>query len=52
MTELVDVIFSPPVALNELEPRIRAALPPGVVLHGLAEMPLADRALQQQLHRR
>lgn len=49
VAELVDVIFSPPVALNELEPRIRAVLPPGVALHGLAEMPLADPALQQRL---
>lgn len=49
VAELLDVILSPPVALDQVELCLRAALPPGVALHGLAEAPLKDGALQQRL---
>ncbi len=44
--EILDVIFSPPVPLDELVARIRAKLPPGAVLHHAQEVPLKDPARQ------
>jgi radical SAM-linked protein len=44
--EMLDVVFSPPLPLEELVERIRSKLPPGVVLHHLEEVPLKDPALQ------
>jgi len=44
--ELVDVVFSPPVALDELSRRIREKLPPGALLHGLEEVEWKAKALQ------
>ena len=44
--ELLDVVFSPPVALDELVARIRAKLPPGVGLLAGREMPLKTASPQ------
>ena len=44
--ELIDVTFSPPVALDELARRIREKLPPGALLHSLEEVELHTKALQ------
>ncbi|MCL4832318.1 MAG: TIGR03936 family radical SAM-associated protein [Caldilineaceae bacterium] len=44
--EQIDVTFSPPVPLDELAGRIREKLPPGALLHGLAEVELKTKALQ------
>jgi len=46
LAELIDVILSPPVPVDELTQRIREKLPPGVFLHGLEEMNLGTKALQ------
>ncbi|GIV78079.1 MAG: hypothetical protein KatS3mg050_2473 [Litorilinea sp.] len=47
--EPVDMIFSPPVPLEELRRRIEAKLPPGVRLHHIEEVPLKTQALQSLL---
>jgi radical SAM-linked protein len=47
--ELIDITLSPPVPLAELEQRVRAKLPPGVLLHDLAEVPLNTPSLQSLL---
>ncbi len=47
--ELIDITFSPPVPLAELAQRVRTKLPPGVLLHDLAEVPLKTPALQDLL---
>lgn len=47
--EFLDITLSEPVALVALAERIRAKLPPGVLLHGLEEMPLKSAALQSAL---
>ena len=47
--ELIDITLSPPVPLPELGERVRAKLPPGVLLHDLAEVPLNTPALQSLL---
>ncbi len=44
--ESIDIIFSPPLPLDELARRIRAKLPPGVILHELEEVDLKTKALQ------
>ncbi len=44
--EIVDFLFSPPVALDEITALLRAKLPPGVMLVGLEEMPLEVDARQ------
>lgn len=44
--EIVDFLFSPPVALDELAALLRAKLPPGVTLEGLEELPLKVDARQ------
>ncbi len=46
--EIVDVIFSPPVPVAELERRIREKLPPGMRLIGLEEIPLKAPTLQSR----
>lgn len=45
--ELIDITFSPPVPVGELQERIRAKLPPGVFVHDLVEVPLKTASLQQ-----
>lgn len=47
--ELIDITFSPPVPLADLAQRVRAKLPPGVILHELAEVPLKTPARQELL---
>ncbi len=47
--ELIDITLSPPVPLPELAERVRAKLPPGVLLHEVAEVPLNTPALQSLL---
>ena len=49
MNELIDITLSPPVPLPELAERVRAKLPPGVILQDLAEVPLKTPALQSLL---
>jgi len=44
--EPIDVILSPPVALEEARALIIAKLPPGVHLHSVEELPLNAPALQ------
>ncbi len=46
--EIVDVVFSPPVPVDELERRIREKLPPGMRLIGLEEVPLKAPTLQSR----
>ena len=47
--ELIDITLSPPVPLPELAERVRTKLPPGVLLHELAEVPLNTPSLQSLL---
>jgi radical SAM-linked protein len=47
--EPIDITLCPPLSLAVLEKRIQAALPPGVTLHALAEVPLKAPALQSLL---
>lgn len=47
--ELIDITLSPPVPLAELAERVRAKLPPGVILQDLAEVPLKTPSLQSLL---
>jgi radical SAM-linked protein len=47
--EPIDIVLSPPVPLDELLPRIRRALPPGVILHDGREIDLKTPALQASL---
>jgi radical SAM-linked protein len=47
--EFLDIYFSPPVPLAALTERIRAKLPPGVTLHGVAEVPLKSESLPNLL---
>ena len=44
--EIVDFLFSPPVALDAIAALLRAKLPPGVELVALEEIPLKADALQ------
>jgi radical SAM-linked protein len=46
VAERLDIVLSRPLPPNELAARIRAALPPGVVLHDVEEVPLKAEALQ------
>lgn len=46
VAEIVDVIFEPPLPLDEIAPRVRAKLPPGVTLHNLEEVPVKTKAPQ------
>lgn len=47
--EPLDIIFAPPLALDELTQRIRAKLPPGVFMHSIEELPLKTETLQSKL---
>jgi radical SAM-linked protein len=47
--EFVDMTLSPPCPLDELAQRITAKLPPGVLLHGVEEVPLKSIGLQTLL---
>ena len=47
--ELVDITFSPPLSLEELQARIVADLPPGLSVQSLSETPLKGPALQTLL---
>ncbi len=47
--ELIDITLSPPQRLAAIEQQLRAKLPPGVILHALAEVPLNTDALQTLL---
>jgi radical SAM-linked protein len=47
--EPLDIVLSPSVPLVELQRRIIQALPPGVTLHRLEDVPLKADALQSQL---
>lgn len=49
VNELIDITLSPPVPLPELAARVRAKLPPGVIVHDLMEMPLKTPSLQNLL---
>lgn len=44
--EPLDIILSPPLAIDEIAAKLRAKLPPGVALQAVAEAPLAADALQ------
>lgn len=46
MLEPIDITFSPPVPLGELEERVAAALPPGATISGVEEVPLKAPSLQ------
>jgi radical SAM-linked protein len=47
--EPLDIVLSPSVPLDEIQSSIIRALPPGVTLHTLEEVPLKADALQSQL---
>lgn len=47
--EPLDIIFSPPLPLDELQARIAAKLPPGVTLHTIEEVPVKTDALQTRI---
>lgn len=47
--EPLDIILAPPLPLDEVADRLRAKLPPGVVLQGVEEAPLAGDALQNRI---
>lgn len=47
--EPIDITFSPPLPLDELQDRIAAKLPPGVQMHEMSEVPLRTKSLQSQL---
>ncbi len=47
--EFLDITFSPPLPLDELQQRIRTKLPPGVYLHAVEEVPLKTASLQNLL---
>ncbi len=47
--EPIDITFSPPIALEELQERIQAKLPPAVKLHQITEVPLKTKSLQSLL---
>lgn len=47
--EIVDITFSPPVALDELQRRISASLPPGLRIRSLSQAELKGTALQTLL---
>lgn len=47
--EPLDIIFAPPQPLDELADRLRAKLPPGVVMHSLEELPVKTDTLQSKL---
>ena len=49
VNELIDITLSPPIPLPELAERVRAKLPPGVILQDLTEVPLKTPALQSLL---
>lgn len=49
VAEPIDIVLSPPVALDHAAAAIRAKLPPGVTLTGLSEVPLKAPALQALL---
>lgn len=44
--EFVDIILSPPLSIADVAQRIGEKLPPGVTMHGLAEIPLKAEGLQ------
>lgn len=46
VAEMVDVVLSPPLPPDEVARRVAARLPPGVILHGVAEIPLKEKSLQ------
>lgn len=46
VNELLDIVLSPPVPLDEVAMRLRAKLPPAVTLHALEEVPLTAPPLQ------
>jgi radical SAM-linked protein len=46
VNEFVDVILSPPAPLAEIAQRIGEKLPPGVTMHGIAEVALKAEGLQ------
>jgi radical SAM-linked protein len=46
VNEPLDIILAPPLPLEEVAARLRAALPPGVELRSVTEAPLATEALQ------
>jgi radical SAM-linked protein len=47
--ETLDIVFSPPAALSEVQERIAAKLPPGLTLLGIEEVPLKTTSLQSLL---
>lgn len=47
--EPLDIILAPPLPLDEVASRLRAKLPPGVVLQTVEEAPLAGDALQNRI---
>ncbi len=47
--EPLDIIFSPPLPLDELVQRIQAKLPPGVIVHNIEEVALTRDALMSTL---
>jgi radical SAM-linked protein len=49
LREPIDITFSPPVPLEELQQRIAAALPPGAAISAVEEVPLKTPALQSLL---
>jgi radical SAM-linked protein len=47
--EELDLVLSPPRAIDEVQAQLARALPPGMELISIAEMPLSAPALQMQL---
>lgn len=47
--EPLDIIFAPPLPIDELDERMRAKLPPGVQIHSMEEVPLKTDTLQSRL---
>jgi radical SAM-linked protein len=47
--EFIDVVFAPPAPLDELAARIRAKLPPGVIVHAIEEVEIKEDSLANYL---
>ncbi|MEM7533403.1 MAG: TIGR03936 family radical SAM-associated protein [Chloroflexota bacterium] len=49
VSELIDITFAPPLPLDEVTTRLKAKLPPGVIIHHVEEVPPKTTALQSLL---
>ncbi len=49
VSEFIDIVFASPIPLDELTRRIRARLPPGVILHAIEEVEIKAESLANAL---